>query len=178
MIDQTEQADIPEHTDATTEQPGITEQPGTTAGTAEQMATASLASQYEGTPYGLNEEAAALDTRARHWMAEAGFEREMGTSMLSQIHRYEQSRAGMPPLTENDAQLAMRTSAATLRHLWGEDNFSEHMDLARGLVQNIEAKRPGFTEYLANSGLWNDPLFVSSLVFQAKRLLEAKGGQQ
>jgi len=147
--------------------------------------TPEVVGQYQG-PHGLEESSLALDTNARHWIAAGGWDRNLGGAVLSQIHEREAARAaalqresesdspsGTPPTpSAGEAEIAMRTSAATLQRLWGDEAFSQNMSLARELVQHIEAQRPGFMAYMEDSGLWNDPLFVAGLVHQAQRLNE------
>jgi hypothetical protein len=65
----------------------------------------------------------------------------------------------------------MRGCQSELRQLWGAEVADKRMELARRLVREIDAKRPGLIDFLEDHpAIANSPRVVMQLALHAERI--------
>lgn len=125
--------------------------------------------QYSGTPHDGD---MTFDTTARQYLGAAEFPREVGSTLLAAMHKYEHASAGRT-LTDGERELSKRSTEAALQRTLGED-YAPMVELARTLAQHIEKAKPGFIAWLESSGAGNDVRLITAMGFQAY-MLKARG---
>lgn len=127
------------------------------------------AHQYEMPPlvnhvsaYGKDEQ--AQDLQQRNWLSEGGFPREIGNTLAQEIKKTSESLTKMNQV-QRDAWLDKQNK--TLTAIWG-DKQDEKIQLARQLVNEIEARQPGLKAFLDRTGSGNDANVISILANHAK----------
>jgi hypothetical protein len=116
---------------------------------------------------GLTPEESKFDAMARGWLADARFTREIGSSLAREIAREAQAHEAK---TESQRELYRRSTEALLQRMWG-DQYDERVSLARTLVRELDARKPGLLAVLEHSGAGNNPRVIAALASQAERLL-------
>lgn len=105
------------------------------------------------------------------WLSTAGFDRDRGTSAAKIADRVARQLEGK---TEAERELHRRSSMLALERQYGAA-LKEKLNLAREFVRMVDRKSPGLLAYLDETGVGNDPLFVSLIVSQAERYAARNG---
>lgn len=98
------------------------------------------------------EEVAQFDREARTWLSEAGFPREIGSALASEV-----ARVGEHQRDANDQARAAYAAKEQqhLRGMWGAQ-YAQRLALARDLVRALDARHDGrISEYLEETGAGN-----------------------
>ncbi len=116
-------------------------------------------------------EAMVFDRQARTWLEAAGFDREAGSYVASEIG---QAVAKWETLTEPGRQLYEAEQQTMLERLWGND-FAANRAMVCEFVDGLEAKHPGIIGTLSKSGVGKSAALMAQLHFRA---LEARNAQR
>jgi hypothetical protein len=114
----------------------------------------------------LTPEVVAFDKQAREWLAEAGLPREIGTFVATEVAKVAEATKDA---TEAQCTAYRMEQEGQLRRMWGSD-FDRKVALARQLVAQVEAKRPGIVEYLEATRAGDCAAVVAQLALAAERL--------
>jgi hypothetical protein len=115
-----------------------------------------------------------LQQRYGGWMEAAKLPPAIGSAVAKIAAKH---IADMPRYAamENGAQEAYRLGQmGKLQKLWG-DKTGENIALARQLVNEIEAKRPGIKEFFDKSGIGSNADTIAQLATHARRLQAQRG---
>ncbi|MFZ5791865.1 MAG: hypothetical protein ACOY3L_14330 [Pseudomonadota bacterium] len=122
---------------------------------------------------GYGKQAQEFDTTARTWLAAAGFDPDIGSSLAKRIGEVSDAWLKMD---DNARELSRRSSEAMLQRTWGAD-CARNLALAQQFVRDLEAKRPGIIEFLEASGAGNDPTTINLIFGQARAHLHKRGAK-
>jgi hypothetical protein len=111
-------------------------------------------------PYGwADDDAAKTD---RQTIADAMVEAGSGATLARELWR-DITQAATQPVTTTDTQ-----AMTELRRIWGSGTDAK-LAQARAAIDQVEQQRPGTKQFLADSGLGNDPSFIRKVVLGAGR---------
>src|SRR5574340_860451 len=122
--------------------------------------------QYNGPGEGLTAEQAKFDATARGWLADAKFTREIGSSLAIEIDREARAHQSMSDI---DRLLYGKQQQILLERLWGTGT-ADKISMARQLVRELDARRPGLIALLEATGAGNNARLIAALANQAERL--------
>ncbi|PWB40700.1 MAG: hypothetical protein C3F19_09410 [Rhodocyclales bacterium] len=115
------------------------------------------------------------DATLRGWLHDAQLPAYIGNDIAEQA---DLAQREAPSMTDAEAELAMRRCETDLRGLWGRELADKRMDLARRLVREIDAKRPGLVAFLEDHpAIANHPRVVMQLALHAERIYARKGAK-
>ncbi len=103
---------------------------------------------------------------AQGWLSEGRFDAGIGTFMAEEADRISDQ---LEKLSPQDKILWEKSQINTLHNIYKGD-FTRNIELARQLVSEIEARRPGLVKYLEDTGAGNSMMVVHQFVQQALRL--------
>lgn len=115
--------------------------------------------------------AAEQDTAVREWLSAAGFDRGTGSYVGKEIARVAESLADA---TDADVEVYHRQQQQQLHNLYG-DRAPQMVDDARAMAAHIEAQRPGFVDYLVETGAADSVAVIQQLAHQAQRVKARNG---
>lgn len=112
-----------------------------------------------------------FDQTARAWLSESRLPKEIGNAVARSIG---ETAVQFLKMNEGEREIFARTERAKLDRLWGAD-AARKIDLAKQLVHELEAKRPGVFWLLETSGAGNSSFVIAQLAVHAERLLARNG---
>ena len=107
-----------------------------------------------------------VEQTARGWLAEARLPAEIGSAIAADAHR---TAALWQTMNDNAKEVWSREQLAIATRILGP-SAEEKIALARQLVDEIEAKKPGLKGFLENSGAGSCAAVVVQLANHAARL--------
>jgi hypothetical protein len=123
-----------------------------------------------GDPTPMTEQDRQGDALARNWLADAGFPRELGNSLVNTITKVSRETKGMSA-AQVDAYRA--AELAKLQKVHGA-KMQERLDAADDMIEELERQRPGLTNYLGsqvasrNAMVWNMLIQRAEMYHQRK----------
>jgi len=109
------------------------------------------------------------DATVRGWLHDAELPASIGSALAEEADLALRNAPSMT--TDGEAELAMRGCQSELRQLWGAEVADKRMELARRLVREIDAKRPGLIGFLEDHpAIANSPRVVMQLALHAERI--------
>lgn len=102
----------------------------------------------------------------RDWLSALGLPKNIGNAVASKTKETSESFSRL-----NDSQKSawLNKQTETLTSIWG-DKVSEKLQLAKDLVNKVEAQQPGLKAFLDRTGAGNDAMVIAMLHDQAVRL--------
>lgn len=121
-------------------------------------------------PYGpgqeLSPEDQAQDGQFRQWLSDAGFSKEIGTSVAQAVDEFYSTVADF---SDEQHQLQMAESRSRLEQLWGA-KFDKNLRSARAMVAELDARHGGaVSAWLDETGVGNSVDLVVQLHHLAQR---------
>lgn len=113
----------------------------------------------------------------RSWLGEMQLPTSLGNSVI-EIARQTHSQIDSIE-SQSDFNLWRDNEKKNLTRVWGPEDgekFKANTALVQKFVDTIEAKKPGFKDYLNKSGVGNSTLLTETLRQHAERLAAHKGG--
>lgn len=108
------------------------------------------------------------DATVRGWLHDAELPASIGSALAEEA---DLALRNAPSMTAGEAELAMRGCQSELRQLWGAEVADKRMELARRLVREIDARRPGLIDFLEDHpAIANSPRVVMQLALHAERI--------
>jgi hypothetical protein len=107
----------------------------------------------------------AADESARTWLSSAGFDQQLGNSLVNTIEQVARQTKNM---TDQQLEKFKDTEWERLRQVYGKELESRLSEAGR-MVEEIERQRPGLKNMLQSKGLGDSSLVSSLLIQQAER---------
>ena len=129
------------------------------------------AANYEFPLYGapgeaLTPEQQTADAMFRGWLTDARFSRDLGSSLAKTI---DQEATALAKMSAIERTLYGNSQRLLLDRTWGAET-QEKISLARQLVRELEARRPGLLEFVERTGVGDSASVVTAFAAQAERL--------
>jgi hypothetical protein len=105
------------------------------------------------------------DESARFWLSSAGFDQQLGNSLVNTIeHVTRQTKNMTPQELEKFADVEFNR----LRQVYGSE-LENKLNSAGLMVQEIERQRPGLKKMLLSKGIGDSSLVAAQLIQQSER---------
>lgn len=111
---------------------------------------------------------------ANGWLAEAQFPADIGKYIAKEIAGQIKKHPAYEklPLAEREGHRIQ--AEAQLRKMWGAQ-YQTNIGLVRGLVQELESRRPGLIDTLTKSGAANNVAILAQVATHLRRLAQQRG---
>lgn len=109
----------------------------------------------------------------RDWLASARLTKETGNAIASEVHNVSTRLEKMNPAEREDW---VRKQEGIIQKVF-KGNTERMLDLAVQLVDEIEAKNPGFKDFLERTGAGDSATVVVQLAMHAETLYDRNGGK-
>jgi hypothetical protein len=114
-------------------------------------------------PTPMSQQDRQADATARGWLADAGFPREIGNSLINRIRQVTQETKGM---TESELHAYRLTELAKLQHVH-RDKLPERLAAADDMIDELESQRPGLFNLLGLHGIGKSAMVWQLLINHA-----------
>ncbi len=102
----------------------------------------------------------------QNWLAHARFSPEVGSGIAQSAAEFSRQ---WDQMDDRARTVHNRTTEARLRERYQGD-YESNLSLAQQLLQEVNAQQPGLIDYINATGAGSDPLFISHVIEQARRL--------